>query len=51
MKAAARSPAEGEVDISEVKRYAAKAVKPENPGASKTHMLRMSTGIASKRRT
>jgi len=45
MKIAARSPAEGDVDISFVKRYVAKAVRPENPGASSTQIFRMSTGI------
>jgi hypothetical protein len=50
MNAAARRPAEGEVDISHVKRYIARAVKPEKAGASRTQMFRMSTGIVRKRR-
>lgn len=47
---AASRPAEGDVDISEVRRYAAKAVRPENAGASRTQMLRISTGMESSRR-
>ena len=50
MKTAARRPAEGEVDISEVRRYAANAVRPENAGARRTQMLRISTGIERSRR-
>jgi hypothetical protein len=50
MKAAARRPADGEVDISEVRRYVASDVRPENPGANKTQMLRISTGKVRKRR-
>jgi hypothetical protein len=50
MKTAASRPADGLVLISEVNRYAAKAVKPEKPGASSTQMLRMSTGNVSQRR-
>ncbi len=50
MNAAARRPADGEVDISDVRRYAARAVRPENAGASRTQMFRMSTGIARRRR-
>ena len=50
MKAAARRPAEGEVLISEVIRYDATAVSPENPGASRTQMFRMSTGKERSRR-
>jgi len=50
MKHAASRPAEGESDISEVRRYVAKAVRPENAGASRTQMLRMSTGKVRKRR-
>lgn len=45
MKMAARRPAEGDGVISLVKRYAAKAVKPENAGARRTQMFRISTGI------
>ena len=51
MNTAASKPAEGESLISEVKRYVAKAVRPEKPGARRTHMLRMSTGRVRKRRT
>jgi hypothetical protein len=50
MKIAASRPAEGDVDISLVKRYVANAVNPENPGASNTHMFRISTGIVRARR-
>jgi len=48
INAAARRPADGEADISEVRRYIARAVKPEKPGASRTHMFRISTGIERK---
>ena len=41
---------DGLVLISVVNRYAAKAVRPEKPGASSTQMLRMSTGNVSQRR-
>lgn len=51
MNAAAKSPADGEADISEVRRYMANAVNPENPGARSTQMFRMSTGIERRRRT
>jgi hypothetical protein len=51
MNAAARRPAEGDGDISDVKRYIAKAVNPENPGASKTQIFRISTGNVRNRRT
>jgi len=44
MKIADKSPAEGDVDISDVKRYVANAVNPEHAGASNTHIFRMSTG-------
>lgn len=44
MKIAARRPADGEVDISLVKRYVANAVKPEKAGASSTQIFRISTG-------
>ena len=44
MKMAASKPAEGVIDISFVKRYVAKAVRPENAGARRTQMFRMSTG-------
>jgi len=50
IKAAAKRPAEGEVDISEVRRYIARAVSPEKPGASSTQTLRISTGIVRRRR-
>lgn len=50
MNAAARRPAEGEVDISFVNRYVAKAVRPEKPGARSTQIFRISTGIARARR-
>jgi len=49
MNTAARSPADWEVDISLVKRYVANAVRPENPGASRTQMFRISTGIVRAR--
>ena len=51
MNAAASRPAEGDADISEVSRYIASAVRPENAGARRTQMFRMSTGIERKRRT
>lgn len=50
MKIAARRPAEGDVDISLVKRYVAKAVSPEKPGARSTQIFRISTGIVRARR-
>lgn len=50
MKAAASRPAEGDSDISEVRRYVARAVSPEKAGARSTQMLRISTGIVRKRR-
>jgi hypothetical protein len=50
MNAAAKRPADGEEDISEVKRYIASAVRPENPGARRTQMFRMSTGRDKSRR-
>jgi hypothetical protein len=50
MKAAARRPAEGDVTISEVNKYVAIAVRPENPGARSTHMFRISTGRDRNRR-
>lgn len=50
MKAAARRPADGEGDISDVSKYIANAVRPENPGASRTQMLRISTGIVRNRK-
>ena len=51
MKVAANRPADGEVVISEVRRYIATAVNPEKAGASRTQMFRMSTGIESNRST
>lgn len=50
MKAAARRPAEGEVVISLVRRYVEKAVRPEQAGARRTQMFRISTGTARARR-
>ena len=50
MNIAANRPAEGEEDISDVRRYIASAVKPEKAGASRTHMFRISIGIARSRR-
>lgn len=50
MNAAANSPAEGEADISDVRRYIANAVSPEKPGARSTQMFLMSTGIERSRR-
>ena len=50
INAAASRPADGEALISEVMRYDATAVNPENPGARRTHMLRISTGIDNSRR-
>ena len=51
MNPAARRPAEGDGVISLVNRYIANDVRPEKAGASKTQMLRMSTGSVRKRRT
>ena len=51
MKIAASRPADGEVVISDVIRYDANAVRPENPGARRTQMFRMSTGMDRNRRT
>lgn len=51
MNAAARRPADGDVVISDVMRYDARAVKPEHAGARSTHMFRMSIGIDRRRRT
>ncbi len=50
MNAADSKPADGEVDISDVRRYVANAVRPENPGASSTQIFRMSTGRVRNRR-
>jgi hypothetical protein len=50
IKMAASKPAEGDVDISEVRRYMARAVKPEKPGARRTQIFLMSTGIERRRR-
>lgn len=50
MNTAARRPADGDADISEVRRYDAYAVRPENAGARSTQMFRMSTGKLKNRR-
>lgn len=50
MKTAARRPADFEVVISFVRRYAESAVSPEKAGASMTQMLRISTGTVRNRR-
>lgn len=51
MKTAASRPAEGELEISFVNKYAASAVSPEQAGASRTQMLRISTGKVRNRST
>jgi len=50
MNTAAKRPAEEDVVISLVRRYAETAVRPEKAGASRTQTLRMSTGIVKARR-
>lgn len=50
MNAAASKPADEDVTISLVRRYAENAVKPENAGARRTQTLRMSTGMVIARR-
>jgi len=50
MKTAASNPADGEVVISDVRRYAANAVRPEHAGASRTQMFLISTGRERSRR-
>ena len=44
MKTAARRPAECDPATSIVRRYEAVEVRPEKPGASRTHIFLMSTG-------
>lgn len=50
MNAAASRPADGDADISDVSKYIANAVRPEKPGARRTQMFRMSTGIERNRK-